>query len=173
MIAGSTYSFSPAGGSRPDHRYREEHDDDACTPRDDIGEPRVSIFAHEFFAINEKEHEDQQEWKKHTICHLREKDNPQERQVRDQHDAGSPYYEEGVKPIEDWSLREPLIDTRLSPQSFTDVVGGCQGKNRSGQDRGVHQTHGKQDVSEVSSERPQSGSRISRIGDVPVSRDVE
>ena len=73
---------SPASSTRPDHRNRQDHDDDACAPRNDIGEPRVSVFAHEFLAINEEKHEDQQEWKEHTIRHLRDKDNSKRSEER-------------------------------------------------------------------------------------------
>src|SRR6266403_2280560 len=49
------------GGAGPDHGRRHHDYRPAGSPGDDIGQAGISIFPHQFFAIDQDQHEDQHE----------------------------------------------------------------------------------------------------------------
>ena len=55
--------------------HRQRGDNDGCRPGHKIEKPRVDIFAHQFFLVDEQEHEDQHKGQHDTIQHLRPQDD--------------------------------------------------------------------------------------------------
>ena len=93
-----------------------------CYPCDYVEGSCVDVVAHQIAAVDEQEHEDQDDWEPDAVAYLREDENFFQRGVGNQNDGG-PYHDHArVEAVEDWGVIEFVVDARLEAHAFADHV---------------------------------------------------
>ena len=124
--------------------YVEGDDDDAGGPGNYVEEAAVDVFAHEVFAVDQDQHQDNDYWKQDAIQDLGEDDCAHQQAVGQGHDGdGSAGDEQGVEPVEEGCFLEAFVYAGFQAQAFADGVSRGERQDGCGEERGVEKAEGE------------------------------
>ncbi len=107
----------------------EDDHEDGGDPGDEVEEDAVGVFAHEVFAVDEQEDEDDDDRKPNAIAYLGEDENFPEWGVGKKDDASADEDEDGVQPVERGSFLEFVVEASFEAETFTDDVSSGERKD--------------------------------------------
>src|ERR1039458_3996769 len=106
----------------PYHHRRQRDHHYAGGPGDHVGPHPVLPIAHQPPLVHQNQHEDQHEGNQYPVGHLREQNQFQQRQPRNQHAPRAHHDQERVQPVKNRRLRKPFVNARLEPEPLAHVV---------------------------------------------------
>src|SRR5271167_2340288 len=121
---------------------KDDHEDGG-DPGDDVERESVGVFAHELFAVDKQQNEDDHDGKPDAVADLGEDEDFPERSVGEQDDAAAHENQDGVEPVEGGSLAELVVDSGFKAKTFANDVRGGKRKDAGGKQRGVQQAESK------------------------------
>ena len=131
------------------------------------------MFAHELVLVDEAEHEDEDDGEKDAVEDLGEDAELDEWEVRDEDNACPSGDEQAVKPVEKLRLAEALVQTTLEAEALADGVGGGQGEDGCGEERGIEEAGGEEDEGVLAGQGLHGSGGVGWVGEVADAVGVE
>ncbi len=160
---------SASGGAVEGLEDQDEGQDDhkdGGDPGNDVEDEGVGVFAHEIFAVDEEQNEDDDDGEPDAVADLREDEDFPEWGVGEKDDAAADDDEDGVEPVEGGGFAEFVIDASFEAQAFADDVSGGERKDGGGKERGIEKAEGKGEAGPLPCQWDEGFGGFGSIGDV-------